>query len=156
MIWNDPNQIALFAAIGQWASAIASFLAVVVAVSIAIWSSKNAQKQSRRIRYDSVRPALIISGEDPVHTLNERNRNDDAYISRKNGHYFQIITMQPGEQGWIDWNASDHFITLQNVGTGVAFNVMSAIFGPESLVDHRDRVTHVSMSNLFSTCFKEL
>jgi hypothetical protein len=138
MDWNNPNHIAIFAGLGQWVSAIASFLAVVVALYVSIRSNNASQKQSQRVRYDSARPALVISGENPVYTINDRNANDSAYISRddRRSNRFQTINTQPGKQGWIDWNASEHLITLQNVGTGVAFNVMSVIFGPESLEDN--------------------
>lgn len=138
MDWNNPNHIAIFAGLGQWVSAIASFLAVIVAIYISIRSSNDSQKQSRRVRYDSARPALVISGANPVHTLNDRHVNDSAYISRDDRgiHLFQKINTQLGKRGWIDWNASEHLITLQNVGTGVAFNVMSVIYGPESLEDN--------------------
>jgi hypothetical protein len=138
MDWNNPNHIAIFAGLGQWVSAIATFLAVVVAVYVSIRSSNDSQKQSRRVRYDSARPALVISGDNPVYTINDRNANDSAYISSDDRRFnrFQTINTQPGKQGWIDWNASEHLITLQNVGTGVAFNVMSVIFGPESVEDN--------------------
>ena len=138
MDWNNPNHIAIFAGLGQWVSAIASFLAVVVALYVSIRSNNASQKQSQRVRYDSARPALVISGENPVYNVNYRNVNDSAYISLddRRGDLFQTINIQLGKQGWIDWNASEHLITLQNVGTGVAFNVMSVIFGPESLEDN--------------------
>ena len=138
MDWNNPNHIAIFAGLGQWVSAITSFLAVVVALYVSIRSNNASQKQSQRVRYDSARPALVISGENPVYNVNYRNVNDSAYISLddRRGDLFQTINIQLGKQGWIDWNASEHLITLQNVGTGVAFNVMSVIFGPESLEDN--------------------
>lgn len=82
MDWNNPNHIAIFAGLGQWVSAIASFLAVVVALYVSIRSNNASQKQSQRVRYDSARPALVISGENPVYTINDRNVNDSAYISR--------------------------------------------------------------------------
>jgi hypothetical protein len=137
MDWNNPNHIAIFAGLGQWVSAIASFLAVVVALYVSIRSNSASQKQSQRVRYDSARPALVISGENPVHTISDRNVNDSAYISRDDRgiNRFQTINTQPGKQGWIDWNASEHLITLQNVGTGVAFNVMSVIENNGKILD---------------------
>jgi hypothetical protein len=53
MHWNDPIWVG---AIGQWVGAIATFLAVVAAVGIALYSGRQVQKQIRA----GVLPRLVI------------------------------------------------------------------------------------------------
>ena len=118
---KDLNSIAIFAARGQWAGAFASLLAVIVAVGIAIWSGRQAQKQSRQSRYDSARPVLVVSSE----------YDDGALIPP---------STQAGLPGWIDWNNPKQNIFIKNVGSGVAFNIMSVLYGPSSLVKDRQSI----------------
>ncbi|GLV56313.1 hypothetical protein KDH_31540 [Dictyobacter sp. S3.2.2.5] len=152
MDWNNPNHIAIFAGWGQWVSAIVSLAAVIVAIWVSIRASKDSQKQSQRIRYDSALPALVIAGDNPVHTINDSGPNDSAYISYddRRSHRLQTIHTQLGKKGWIDWNEAKHLLTLQNVGTGVAFNVMSVIFGPEALA-HNDKLLDASRNDYWHT-----
>jgi len=119
MNWNDPNSVAIFAAWGQWAGAIGSFLAVVVAVGIAIWSARQAYKQSRQARYDSARPVLSVS-------------------SKHNSTLYPIRTQQ-GCNNLLDWTSLTQTIVVKNVGSGTAFNVMSILYGPESVVENNQR-----------------
>lgn len=97
----DPNWVG---AIGQWAGAVATVAAVIVALR----EARGNSIQSRQDRYDAAHPVLIVS----------------------NGN----IRTQPGLSGWLDWNASDQIVYLKNIGTGTAFNVMSVLYGPESVV----------------------
>lgn len=124
MNWNDPNQIAIFAGWGQWAGAIGSFLAVVVAIWISLRSSKESQRQSKQTRYDAARPVVVIS-EGPFHS------RDQQLGSEK----YSKISIQADKPSWIDWSIPCHQVTLKNVGTGTAFNVISVLFGPEALND---------------------
>lgn len=116
MDWNNPNHIAIFAGVGQCLGALVSLLAVIVAIWVAHTSSKDSQKQSRQVRYDTAHPVLVVSGSSTgLHTSPDRNN-------------------------WIDWAQAEHVIKFQNVGTGTAFNIVSIITGPESLNDNGKRV----------------
>lgn len=122
MNWSDPNFVALFAAWGQWVAAFSTLTAVAVAIWIAFRSSKESRKQSRQVGYDAARPVLVIS-EGPF-----------DWPDQQFGHEkYSRISNQIGKPGWIDWNVNKHKVTLKNVGTGTAFNVISVLFGPESL-----------------------
>src|SRR2546429_5785211 len=105
MNWNDPNWVG---ATGQWAGAIFSAAAVVVAVGIAIWSIRQAQKQFQQARYDDARPVLIIS-------------------SPPDG-----IRVQSDQPAWIAQGGT-MTATIKNTGTGVAFEMMSIIYPSESV-----------------------
>jgi hypothetical protein len=59
--WSDPNFVSLFGAWGQWAGAFGSFAAVIVAIWIALRSSKVSQKQSLQASYNAARPVLVVS-----------------------------------------------------------------------------------------------
>src|SRR5581483_2290763 len=98
-------------AIGQWISALASFLAVAVALGVAIWSAKQAQKQFQQTRYDEAKPILIIDGN--------------------------VLT----QSSHGDWLAqADQNLTIKNAGKGVAFDVMSVIYPPESIIYDQKRL----------------
>lgn len=100
MNWGDPNWVG---AIGQWAGAIASFLAVVTAVGIALYSGRQVQKQIRA----SVLPRLVIEG------------NGTTIWKTRAGLY-------------LNWSASHHIVSMKNIGPGPAFNIVSVIYGSES------------------------
>lgn len=100
MNWNDPNWVGAY---GQWAGAIASFLAVIVALGIAIYSGRQAQKQARATSL----PRLVIDSD-----------STDLW-QKRNGLY-------------LDWSASFLTVSMKNVGTGPAFNMVSVIYGSES------------------------
>jgi len=100
MNWSDPNWVG---AAGQWAGAIASFLAVVAAVGIALYSGRQAQKQIRA----SVLPRLVI------------NINGTTIWQKRAGLY-------------LDWSTNHHIASMKNIGPGPAFNIVSVIYGPES------------------------
>jgi hypothetical protein len=141
--WNDPNQIATFAALGQWAGAIGSLLAVIAAAWIALRSGKASQRQSLQARYDAARPILVIEGNDPVYET-----DTSAYAIRDSLTYKRSLVLhtQPGKKGWIDWNEPEHLIALKNIGSGSALNVMSVIFGPEALED-KDKLLDASKND---------
>lgn len=100
MNWNDPNWVG---ALGQWVGAIASFLAVVTAVGIALYSGRQARKQIK----SSVLPRLVIDNGGTT-IWQERN------------------------ELYLNWEAKYLIANMQNVGLGTAFNIVSVIYGSKS------------------------
>ncbi len=100
MHWNDPNWVAAY---GQWAGAIASFFAVIVALGIAIYSGRQAQKQARATSL----PRLVIDSD-----------GTDLWQKRN------LL--------YLDWSTPFLTVSMKNVGTGPAFNIVSVIYGAES------------------------
>lgn len=130
MRWGDPTFVALFAAWGQWISAIGSFLAVGVAIWISLYANKAAQQQSRQDRYDTARPVLVMSDTDLQYDTTAH-----AFINSKLRSYDQYsrICVQKDLWTWIDWNEEKQTTNVKNVGAGTAFNITSMMFGPEAV-----------------------
>ncbi len=99
LIWTAVGGIA------QAAAAIATFLAV----GVALWLGIREGRRSLRARYDDARPILQIVS-DP-----------------------QSIPVQQGNELYLDWNKPQFSIEIQNVGNGPALNVRSVIYGPEAV-----------------------
>jgi len=91
--------------IAQAAAAVATFLAVVVALRL----GRREDQRSLQARYDDARPVLIIKSEP------------------------QSIPVHQGSDWYLDWGASPPVITIYNTGNGPAFNVRSVIYGPEAI-----------------------
>lgn len=116
MNWNDPNWVG---AIGQWVGALSSLLAIVIAVGIAIWSGGQSQMQSRQDRYNSARPVLIVS-------------------SKHGSNLYSIVTQQ-GLNSVPDRTSLTQTVAIKNAGSGPAFNVMSILHCPESIIQNGQR-----------------
>ncbi len=95
--------------IAQAAAAVATFLAVVVA----LWLGLRDGRRSLQARYDDARPVLIIVS-DPL-TVGASS----------------FIPLQQGNQSELDWSKQPH-INVCNVGKGPALNIKSVIYGPEA------------------------
>jgi hypothetical protein len=89
--------------IAQAAAAIATFLAV----GVALWLGIREGRRALQARYDNARPVLIIKSEP------------------------QSIPVR-GDR-YLDWEATLPVITVYNTGDGPALNVRSVIYGPEAI-----------------------
>ncbi len=99
LIWTAVGGIA------QAAAAIATFLAV----GVALWLGIREGRRSLQARYDDARPVLIIKSEP------------------------QGIPVHQGGDCYLDWEAALPVITVYNTGDGPALNVRSVIYGPEAI-----------------------
>lgn len=107
----DPNWVG---AIGQWAGAIGT----TGAVAVALYQASDAKKSTRQARYDGARPILMI-GTRPQTAMAEKD---------------YPLAIQPDNPTWLQWNAREQSLDIQNIGTGVALNIVSVLYGPEALV----------------------
>lgn len=98
LIWNAVGGIA------QAAAAIATFLAVFVALRL----GKREDQRSLLTRYDDARPVLIIVS-DP-----------------------KSIPVEQGNESYLDWSKQPN-IDVRNVGNGPALSIRSVIYGPEAI-----------------------
>lgn len=87
-------------------SAVAAVLTL-AAVITALVAIKDNRKQAQTTQLHSSRPLLVPNG-DPK--------------------------FQQDHANWLDWNTTEQKLTIQNVGTGVALNIASVIYGCESYV----------------------
>lgn len=113
MVWSDPN----------WISAIGSLLAVITSLWIAFWSIKHAYKQSDHARYSSAMPVLIIGEADPL---------PDPDLTDEDP---PLIDLPLSTRYW-KWTGDSRAVMMKNVGTGIAFNIVSVIYGKKSLDKH--------------------
>src|SRR5215471_14723837 len=91
--------------IAQAAAAIATFLAV----GVALWLGIREGRRSLQARYDDARPVL-------------QTVSDQANIP-----------VEQGNELYLDWNKPQFSIRVDNVGSGPAFNISSVIYGPEAI-----------------------
>lgn len=99
-------------------------LAVVVTAYIAI---KDNRKQAQLTQYNSSRPLLIPEG---------------------------APQFQSDKPQWLDWNVNEQAILIRNVGSGVALNVASVIYGCESyLVEWNTNRRSDSEKSMHWTCW---
>jgi hypothetical protein len=103
VVWTAVGGIA------QAAAAVATFLAVIVALRL----GRREDRRSLQARYDDARPILII-GPDPDPS--------DPWTH---------IPVQQGNESYLDWSKRP-YINACNVGKGPAFNIKSVIYGPEA------------------------
>jgi hypothetical protein len=114
MNWSDPN----------WISAIGSLLAVIASLWIAFWSIKHAYKQSDHARYSSAMPVLVIGEADEIlHPL---------YLDEDNPPLADL----PLSTRYGKWTGDSRAVMMKNVGTGIAFNIVSVVYGTKSLDKH--------------------
>ncbi len=99
LIWTAVGGIA------QAAAAIATFLAV----GVALWLGIREGRRSLQARYDDARPILMLKSEP------------------------QSIPVHQGSDWYLDWEAAPPVITLYNTGDSPALNVRSVIYGPEAI-----------------------
>ncbi len=99
LIWTAVGGIA------QAAAAIATFLAVFVALRL----GRREDLRSLQARYDDARPVLQII-------------SDQAFIP-----------VEQGNELYLDWTKPQFSARIENVGNGPAFNVRSVIYGPEAI-----------------------
>ncbi len=92
-------------AIAQAVAAIATFLAV----GVALWLGIREGRRALQARYNDARPVLQIV-------------SDQANIP-----------VEQGNELYLDWNQPQFSIRVDNVGNGPAFNVRSVIYGPEAV-----------------------
>jgi hypothetical protein len=119
MNWSDPNQVALFV---QAVSAIISLFAVIAAF-VAIFIQRRQFKEdwqmtlahAEKERQLQSRPVIVPIGPKLACDANGQVHWELQYISDGMGS-----STSPDQQG----------ITLQNMGSGPAFNIHSVLYGP--------------------------
>jgi len=109
LIWTAVGGIA------QAAAAIATFLAV----GVALWLGIREGRRSLQARYDDARPVLQVDPDTTSRAL-PRVPKVSIPVQQENGLY-------------LDWTQIQFSIKVQNVGNGPAFNVRSVIYGPEAI-----------------------
>jgi hypothetical protein len=113
MTEDDMDWSVVWTAVGgiaQAAAAIATFLAV----GVALWLGIREGRRSLQARYDDARPVLIIGPDPSPH---------DPWTH---------IPVHQGNDHELDWSKQP-YVNVSNVGNGPAFNVKSVIYGPEAI-----------------------
>ena len=102
-------------------------LATLGAVLTAIVAIRDNRKQTQQTQYHSSRPLLVPEGA-------PKFQNDKPQ--------------------WLDWNVNEQVLAVRNVGSGVALNVASVLYGCESyVVDWATNKRSESEKSIHWTCW---
>lgn len=102
-------------------------LATLAAVLTAIVAIRDNRKQTQQTQYNSSRPLLVPEG---------------------------APKFQGDKPQWLDWNVNEQVLAVRNVGSGVALNVASVLYGCESyVVDWATNKRSESEKSIHWTCW---